>query len=323
MKRIIVVGSLGQIGTELVHRLRQQYGTEAVLATDLRPDEAEVLQDGPFELLDARDGIRYDQLVASHGADTIMHLAGILSAKGERSPQLAWDVNINGLYNALEVARERGCSFFFPSSIAAFGPETPQDRTPQDTIQRPTTLYGVTKVTGELLCQYYYKRWGVDARGLRFPGLISHDTEPGGGTTDYAVEIYYEALRKGHYRCFIAPGTYMDMMYMADALDGVIQLMEADPSKLRHRCCFNVTAMSFVPEEVAQAIAKRIPGFTVEYQVDPVRQAIAESWPNSLDDSAAREEWGWNPRFDLESMTEDMLLHLRAKLQKDPLVEGV
>ncbi len=310
MKRIMVVGSLGQIGTALVRRLRKDYGSAAVMAADLRRDEEGILQDGPFEVLDARDGAKYAEIAANHGADTIMHLAGILSAKAENKPQEAWDINMGGLYNALEVARERHCALFFPSSIAAFGPGTPQDRTPQDTIQRPTTIYGVTKVAGELLCEYYHKKWGVDARGVRFPGLISYDTAPGGGTTDYAVHIYHEALSKGRYSCYIAQGTYMDMMYMPDAMDGIIQLMEADPSKLRHRCCFNITAMSFAPEEIASAITKRISHFVMDYQVDPLRQAIAESWPNSLDDSAAREEWGWNPKFDLESMTDHMLQQL-------------
>lgn len=314
MKRILVVGSLGQIGTELVTQLRKDYGADNVMAADVKPDEKGILGDGPFDIVDARDKTGYADLVKKHHADTIMHLAGILSAKAEMHPQFAWEINIGGLCNALETAREFGCSLFFPSSIAAFGPDTPHDKTPQDTLQRPNTIYGVTKVTGELLCEYYHKKWGVDTRGVRFPGLISWKTLPGGGTTDYAVDIYYEAVRKKHYTSFIAPGTYMDMMYIPDAIMGVEKLMEADPKRLRHRCCFNITAMSFAPEGVAGSIASRIPGFTIDYDVDPVRQGIAESWPNSLDDSAAREEWDWKPHYDLDAMTDDMLKNLRIKL---------
>lgn len=314
MKRVIVVGSLGQIGTELVKKLRGRLGPDAVMATDIRADESGVLGDGPFQQLDARDAQGYADLVGSFAPDTILHLAGLLSATAEKKPQLAWAINIGGLYNALEVAREKGCAVFFPSSIAAFGPNTPHDKTPQDTIQRPNTIYGVTKVSGELLCEYYHKKWGVDTRGVRFPGLISWQTLPGGGTTDYAVDIYYSAVQKGAYSSFIAAGTYMDMMYMPDAIDGVIQLMEANPSRLIHRCCFNITAMSFDPEEVAASIRKKMPSFKLSYDVDPVRQSIAESWPNSIDDTAARQEWDWNPKFDLDAMTDDMLANLKRKL---------
>ncbi len=313
MDRIIVDGAFGQIGVELVRRLRKEYGSSNVLASSIRDKGAEQFGEGPFELMDVRDGKKMAELVKMHKADTIVHLAGILSAKAEKNSQLAWDVNMNGLYNALEVARENGCAVFFPSSIAAFGPSTPKVRTPQDTIQRPSTIYGITKVSSELLCDYYYKKYGVDTRGVRYPGLISYETPPGGGTTDYAVHIYYEALEKHSYTSFIAAGTYMDMMYMPDALDSVIQLMEADPSGLVHRNCFNITSMSFAPEELAKAIKKRIPDFEMNYDVDPDRQAIADSWPDSLDDSAAREEWGWDPKYDLETMTDDMLEKLSDK----------
>jgi nucleoside-diphosphate-sugar epimerase len=221
---------------------------------------------------------------------------------------------MNGLYNVLEIGREMGIQIFTPSSIAAFGPLTPQDKTPQDTIQRPTTMYGVTKVAGELLCDYYHRRFGVDTRGVRFPGLISYETLPGGGTTDYAVHIYYEAIKEKKYTSYIREGTYMDMMYMPDALDAIINLAEADPSKLMHRNAFNISAMSFAPEQIAAEIKKMIPEFQISYDVDPVRQSIAESWPNSLDDSAARAEWGWDPKYNLSSMTEDMLLKLSKKL---------
>ena len=315
MKRIVVTGGLGQIGAELIKRLRGEYGSDNVLATDVRAEGSERLGDGPFELLDVRNGERMAELVKKHRADSIVHLAGILSANAEKKPQFAWDVNMNGLYNALEIAREEKCSFFFPSSIAAFGPGTPRDNTPQDTIQRPNTIYGVAKVSGELLCDYYHHKYGIDTRGVRFPGLISYDTLPGGGTTDYAVDIYYEAIKSGHYTSFIGKGTYMDMMYMPDALDGVIQLLQADESRLKHRCCFNITSMSFEPDQIAAMIAKHVPGFTMNYDVDPVRQEIANSWPNSIDDSAAREEWDWSPKFDLEAMTIDMLEKLRAKLK--------
>lgn len=314
MKRVMVSGCLGQIGTELVTRLRNDLGASNVLATDVREDEQHALPEGPFAILDARDGEKYAETVADFKPDTIYHLAGILSANAEKKPQFAWSVNVQGLYNALEIARENNTAIFFPSSIAAFGPSTPQDKTPQDTIQRPNTIYGVTKVTGELLAEYYHKKWGVDARGVRFPGLISWKTLPGGGTTDYAVDIYYKALETGHYDCYIAKGTYMDMMYMPDAIDGMIQIMEADPARLVHRCCFNITAMSFEPEQIAASIKDRIPSFTMSYDVDPVRQAIAESWPNSIDDTAAREEWDWNPKFDMSAMTEDVLKNLRVKL---------
>jgi len=314
MKRVMVSGCLGQIGTELVTRLRNDLGASNVLATDVREDELHALPEGPFEVLDARDGEKYAEAVTKFKPDTIYHLAGILSANAEKKPQFAWSVNVQGLYNALEIARESNAAIFFPSSIAAFGPSTPQDKTPQDTIQRPNTIYGVTKVTGELLAEYYHKKWGVDARGVRFPGLISWKTLPGGGTTDYAVDIYYKALETGHYDCYIAKGTYMDMMYMPDAIDGMIQIMEADPARLVHRCCFNITAMSFEPEQIAASIKERIPSFTMSYDVDPVRQAIAESWPNSIDDTAAREEWDWNPKFDMSAMTDDVLKNLRIKL---------
>ena len=254
------------------------------------------------------------ECVSKFKPDTIYHLAGILSANAEKKPQLAWQINIQGLCNALEMGREKGCAVFFPSSIAAFGPETPHDKTPQDTIQRPNTIYGITKVAGELLAEYYHKKWGVDTRGVRFPGLISYKTLPGGGTTDYAVDIYYQAVRTARYSSYIAAGTYMDMMYIPDAIDGMVQVMEADPSRLIHRCCFNITAMSFEPEQVAAAIRVRIPSFVMDYDVDPVRQGIADSWPNSIDDSAARAEWDWNPKYDLTTMTDDMLKNLRLKL---------
>ena len=316
MRKILVTGALGQIGSELTMGLRKIYGNDNVIASSRRVKEGHeaLMESGVFEVVNVNDGKGLSEVVKKHKIDTIINLAAILSAVGEQNPQQAWNVNMNGLYNVLEVAREENCSVFTPSSIAAFGSSTPKDNTPQDTIQRPNTMYGVTKVAGELLCDYYCQKFGVDTRGVRFPGLISYETLPGGGTTDYAVHIYYEALKNKKYTSFIDKGTKMDMMYMPDALNAITQLLEADPSKLIHRNAFNVTAMSFEPEEIAVSIKKLIPEFELDYDVDPVRQAIADSWPNSLDDSAAREEWGWNPKYNLDAMTKDMLEKLKVKL---------
>lgn len=315
MKKILITGALGQIGTELVVSMRKIYGTGNVIASDILPSPpAGELTDGPYVVVDVTAPQQIADVVKQHGLNQIVHLAAILSATGEAKPKLAWDVNMSGLFNVLEVARETKAAVFTPSSIAAFGPTTPPDKTPQDTIQRPTTMYGVTKVGGELLCDYYYLKHGVDTRGVRFPGLISYVALPGGGTTDYAVHIYYEALKHKHYASYIGKGTFMDMMYMPDALDAITALMEANPDKLIHRNAFNVTAMSFDPELLAASIRKYIPEFSLSYKVDPVRQGIANSWPNSLDDTAAREEWGWNPKYDLDAMTKDMLAQLKIKL---------
>ncbi|KXG74684.1 L-threonine 3-dehydrogenase [Thermotalea metallivorans] len=315
MKRILITGALGQIGSELTTYLRKIYGESNVVASSKnREAGSKIVEEGPFAIVDVLDPGQIAEAVEKHEIDTIIHLAAILSAVGEANPTLAWKVNVEGLFHVLEVAREKGCAVFTPSSIAAFGPSTPKDQTPQDTLQRPTTMYGVTKVSGELLCDYYFKKFGVDTRGVRFPGLISYETLPGGGTTDYAVHIYYDAIQKGKFTCYLKEGTAMDMMYMPDALDAIVQLMEADPSRLIHRNAFNVTAMSFTPEKIYGEIQKHIPEFIMDYDVDPIRQSIADSWPNSLDDSAAREEWGWNPKYDLSSMTIDMLDKLRKKL---------
>jgi nucleoside-diphosphate-sugar epimerase len=315
MKRILVTGSNGQIGYELVPYLRKVYGAENVLATARSKKPGPVSEGGPFELLEVRDGKTFSKLMSDFKADAVIHLAGILSAKGEANPQESWDINAGGCFTALECARENGAAFFFPSSIAAFGPSTPADNTPQVTIQRPTTIYGVAKVTGELLCDYYHKKFGLDTRGLRFPGLISYEALPGGGTTDYAVHIYYEALSQGRYTSYIAQGTHMDMMYMPDALEAVVELMEADPSRLINRNAYNISAMSVAPEDIAESIRKVIPSFEIDYDVDPERQAIADSWPNSLDCSAAKEEWDFSPAYDLDRMTREMLEKLKDRRQ--------
>jgi len=312
MKRIVVTGAAGQVGSELVEALRKRYGTEAVLATDIREPDGSA-KSGPFRVLDVTDPVAVDDAVRGHEADCVYHLAAILSASGERNPQLAWSVNMGGLYNVLETARREGCAVFTPSSIAAFGPSTPSDPTPQDTIQRPNTVYGVSKVAGELLADYYHQRYGVDARGVRYPGLISYVTPPGGGTTDFAVEIYYEAVARGRYTCFLRGDTQLDMMYMPDAIRGSIELMEVDPERLVHRNAFNMTAMQVTPERLAESIREHVPGFEIDYEVDPVRQAIADSWPRRIDDRAAREEWDWEPEYDLALMTEDMIAQLRAR----------
>lgn len=315
MKNILVIGSQGQIGSELIRELRNKYGHKHVICSDVRiPSHDDLLHMEPFERLDVLNIERIAQVVKKYKIDTIYHLAAILSAAAEEKPQIAWTVGMNGLYNVLEVARETKCAVFFPSSIGAFGPSTPRDNTPQDVIQRPNTMYGVTKVSGEMLCDYYHKRFGVDTRGVRFPGIISHVTLPGGGTTDYAVEIFYDAVKHENYHCPLQKGTFLDMMYMPDALDAAIHIMEADPDKLIHRNAFNVTAMSFDPEILLHEINRHIPTFTMIYKPDPVKQAIADSWPNHMDDSAAREEWGWNPKFGMEEMVDDMIKRIAQKL---------
>jgi nucleoside-diphosphate-sugar epimerase len=313
MKKVLVTGALGQIGSELTLKMREIYGYDNIIATDIRRTESDVVQSGPFETLDVTEEKAMFNIAKKYEVDTIIHLAALLSATAEKKPLLAWHLNMGGLVNALEVARELNCQLFTPSSIGAFGPTTPKNLTPQDIIQRPTTMYGVNKVSGELLCDYYYYKFGVDTRGLRFPGLISYMTPPGGGTTDYAVEIYYEAIKHKRYTSYIAEGTYMDMMYMPDALTAIITLMEADASKLKHRNSFNVSAMSFEPGEIAAEIQKHIPEFVLKYKVDPVRQSIADSWPNRIDSTCAKEEWGFKPEYNLEKMTKDILSKLRLK----------
>jgi nucleoside-diphosphate-sugar epimerase len=313
-RRILVTGALGQIGSELTLGLKDRYGADNVIATDIQPDTKKKLSgDVPFALLDVLKLETVEAVVQKYKVNTIYHLAALLSAVAERRPREGWDINMNGLLTVLDAARANKCSLFFPSSIGAFGPSTPHDGTPQDTVQRPESMYGVTKVAGELLCDYYFKRFGIDTRGVRFPGIISNGTLPGGGTTDYAVEIFYAAIKERKYTCFLKQGTSLDMMYMPDAIKAAIGVMEADAAKLQHRNSFNVTAMHFTPEMLAAEIQKHIKGFVMDYRVDPMRQRIADSWPNYMDDSAAREEWGWMPDFDLAAMAEDMIRVLGAR----------
>ena len=318
MKKVLIIGSTGQIGSELTLELRKRYGNENIVAGYIKGAEPKGIlkESGPSELVDVTDGEMIADVVKKHGIDTIYNLAALLSVVAESKPRLAWKIGIDGLWNVLEVAREQKCAVFTPSSIGSFGDNTPHDDTPQDTIQRPKTIYGVSKVTTELLSDYYFHKYGVDTRSVRFPGIISYMTLPGGGTTDYAVDIYYNAVRGDKFVCPIAKGTYMDMMYMPDALNAAITLMEADPTRLIHHNGFNIAAMSFDPEMIYNEIKKHKPDFEMVYDVDPLKEAIATSWPSKMDDSCARAEWDWKPQFDLSSMTVDMLEKLTKKLAK-------
>lgn len=316
MKRILVVGAGGQIGTELVPHLQKNYGEDNVIAADLK-DEAvqKISQYARCEKLDVLDFNAFGELMKKYDIDAIFNLVALLSATGEKNPELAWKINMGALLNSLTLAKEFNAAIFTPSSIGAFGVNTPHDNTPQDTVMRPDTIYGVCKVTGEMLSDYYHSRFGVDARSVRFPGIISNGALPGGGTTDYAVEVFYDIIKNGRYTCPIPENSYMDMLYMPDALNAVTQLMEADPSKLKHRNSFNITCMSFCPKELFAKIKERVPSAEFSYDVDPVKAAIADSWPNKMDDSCAREEWGWDPKWDIDSMVDDMLKAIAAKLK--------
>lgn len=318
MKNILIIGSTGQIGTELTMALRKHSPNGNVVAGYIpaQPPTEMLKETGPCEIVDITNAQQIADVVKKYQVDTIYNLAALLSAVAEAKPQLAWQIGMGGLFNVLEVARETGAAVFTPSSIAAFGPGTVKDMVPQDTVQRPQTMYGVTKVSGELLSDYYHKRFGVDTRSVRFPGLISNVTLPGGGTTDYAVDIYYAAVREGKFTCPLKPGTYMDMMYMPDALRATIELMEADPTKLIHRNSFNLASMSFEPTEIIAEVKLLVPELEVKFEIDELRQSIADSWPNSMDDSCARAEWGWKPEYDLRAMSEDMVLKLRQKFGK-------
>lgn len=317
MKNVLVIGSTGQIGSELTRELRKRYGNDSIVAGYIKGAEpkGELKESGPSAEADVTNPEMIADVVKKYNIDTIYNLAALLSVVAEKKPQLAWKIGIDGLWNILEVARENNCAVFTPSSIGSFGLSTPHTQTPQDTVQRPSTIYGVSKVTTELLSDYYFKKYGVDTRSVRFPGLISYVTPPGGGTTDYAVDIYYAAVRGEKFVCPIKKGTLMDMMYMPDGLHAAISLMEADPTRLVHRNGFNIASMSFDPEEIFNAIKRYKPDFEMEYDVDPLKQGIADSWPDSLDDSCARAEWDWNPQYDLDAMTVDMLKNLEAKLK--------
>ena len=318
MKNVLVIGATGQIGSELTMLLRRTFPNGKVVAGYIKGCEpkGKLLSSGPSEEVDVCNAKQIADAVDKYDIDTIYNLAALLSATAERLPLKAWDIQMNGLINVLEVAREKKCAVFTPSSIGSFGPSTPHKNTPQDTIQRPTSMYGVTKVATELLSDYYFHKYGVDTRSVRFPGLISYTTLPGGGTTDYAVEIYYAAGKGEEFVCPIAAGTLMDMMYMPDALRAAIDIMQANPRYLKHRNSFNIASMSFDPETIAASIRKYIPSFKMRYEVDPVRQSIADSWPDNMDDTCARKEWGWAPTYDLDTMTQDMIKNLKVKLNK-------
>ncbi|MBU4189472.1 MAG: L-threonine 3-dehydrogenase [Candidatus Thermoplasmatota archaeon] len=319
MKKILVTGAVGQIGSEITMELRRRYGNDNVVAAGHKKKPSMTLQNsGPFEFIDVTKKEELEKIVEKYRIDTVYHMAAILSAVGEEKPNLAWNVNMNGLYNILEISREHSIRVFCPSSIAVFGPETPRENTPQETILRPRTMYGVTKVAGEMLCDYYFRKFGVDVRGIRYPGIISSETLPGGGTTDYAVDIFYEAVKNKRYTCFVKKETVLPMMYMPDCIKATIYLMNAPLSSLKHHSDFNITAMSFSAGELAEEIKKYIPDFVCEYKPD-FRQNIAESWPMSIDDSAARKEWGWKPDYDLATMTTDMLKKLKKRYEEGKL----
>jgi nucleoside-diphosphate-sugar epimerase len=308
---ILVLGAAGQIGTDLVMRLRHDHGHDRVIASDVKHIGGELRESGPFVLADVLDFNTIARIIDQHQVKEVYLLAALLSATAEQNPKLAWKLNMEGLFNVLDIAKEKkGMKIFWPSSIAVFGPTTPRDNTPQHTVMEPSTVYGVSKQAGERWCEYYNQKFNIDVRSLRYPGLISYKSPPGGGTTDYAVDIYHQALEKGRYTCFLKPGTVLPMMYMPDALDATISLMQADADKIKIRSSYNVAAISFDPEEIAASIKKHIPDFTIDYAPD-FRQAIADSWPKSIDDREARADWGWKNKYDLEAMTADMLLHLK------------
>ncbi len=316
MKNVLIIGATGQIGSELTMTLRGLIPDGNIVAGYIEGFEPQqrIKESGPCEIADVRSAKDIGNIIDKYKIDTIYNLAALLSSVAESKPLMAWDIQLNGLLNVLELAKEKGCAVFTPSSIGSFGPDTPADNTPQDTLQRPCSMYGVTKVATELLSDYYYTKYGVDTRSVRFPGLISHVTLPGGGTTDYAVEIFYAAIKGEEFVCPIKAGTFMDMMYMPDGLKAAIDIMNAPADKFVHRNAFNVASMSFDPEMLYNKIKERIPNFKMRYEIDPVRQKIADSWPNKMDDSCAREEWGWKPAYDLDSMVDDMLRELRKKL---------
>jgi nucleoside-diphosphate-sugar epimerase len=311
-EKILVIGSSGQIGTELVMKLREVFGNDNVVASDLKPGSDELMKSGPFETLDALDGAKVTEVVKKHGVTQVYLLAALLSATAEQNPKFAWKLNMEGLFHVLDLAKEKVIKkVYWPSSIAVFGPTTPRENTPQYTIMEPNTVYGISKQAGERWCEYYFNKYGVDVRSIRYPGLIGWKSAPGGGTTDYAVHIYHEALKKGSYECFLSENTTLPMMYMDDAIKATIDLMETPAEKVKIRSSYNVAGMSFSPNQIALEIQKLIPDFRITYKPD-FRQQIADSWPASISDSYARKDWGWSPAYDLEKMTRLMLEKLRG-----------
>lgn len=313
MEKILILGACGQIGVELTLALRQLYGSDNVLATDIRDEHPLIAGTGPYAVLNAMDAPAILELIRKEKVTQVYLLAALLSATGEKDPKKAWDINMTSLLQVLDLGvQEKLRKIYWPSSIAVFGPTTPRQHTPQQTVVEPRTVYGISKYAGELWCQYYHQRWGLDVRSLRYPGLISYKGDPGGGTTDYAVDIYHEALKHGSYTCFLEEDTYLPMMYMDDAIRGTIELMESPAEKIKSRMAYNLSAMSFSPKEITTSIQKHIPDFRISYAPD-FRQQIADGWPQSIDDEAARADWGWEHRFDLDAMTADMLLHLQER----------
>ncbi len=310
-ERILIIGSGGQLGTELCESLRDIYGNSNVIATDVKALSGSISESGPAEVLDILDKNRFTELLDKYKPSQIYHLAALLSATSEKNPKLAWSLNMDGLFHVLDAAKERSISkVFWPSSIAVFGPNTPRLHTPQHCIMDPNTIYGITKLAGERYCEYYFEKHGVDVRSIRYPGLIGYKSAPGGGTTDYAVDIYHQALLQGKYSCFLSEETELPMLYMPDALRATLQLMEAPADQIKIRSSYNVSGMSFTPDQIASSIRKEIPAFEITYAPD-YRQKIADSWPQSIDDGIARADWKWKPEYDLQAMTGDMLKHLR------------
>lgn len=313
MDKILVIGALGQLGTELSLALRERFGVENVIISDIREPRGH-LANGPFEILNAMDRDRLFEIAETHGITQVYHLAAVLSAKGESDPKFAWQLNMESLIHVLDLAKEKKLDkVYWPSSIAVFGPSTPRENTPQNTVMDPNTIYGISKLAGERWCEYYHSKYGVDVRSLRYPGLIGYKALPGGGTTDYAVDIFYKALEEGSYECFLKEDTYLPMMYMDDAVKATIDLMTAESDKVKIRSSYNIGAMSFSPDQISKMIKNELPDFKINYNPD-FRQKIADSWPDSIDDSRAREDWGWKPEFDLNKMTQTILKGLRSKL---------
>jgi len=311
---ILVIGAAGQIGTELVHALRAMHGTDNVIASDVHDTPPLPLSDGPYEKIDVLNQQRLAEIVIGHKTSEVYHLAALLSATAEKNPALGWDLNMNGLSNVLDLARDGHIKrLFWPSSIAVFGPHTPKHHTPQRTIMEPTTVYGITKVAGESWCEYYHQRYGIDIRSVRFPGIIGHKSAPGGGTTDYAVHIFHEALKEGHYNCFLSKEAELPMMYMPDATKAVLEIMEAPSENIGLRTSYNIAGFSFTPDVLAASIQKHLPDFTIAYEPD-YRDKIAKSWPSTLDDSMARDHWGWKPDYTIDAMVEDMLVNLKKSV---------